>query len=90
MYYRANYKDCNKKRCGLNNIIITILFIIFKFKQSKDIPFNLYNQEDINKDKFWDYISNKGKPYYNLETSKAFEIISNFQVNENNKALKDY
>ena len=43
MYYRANYKDCNKKRCGLNNIIITILFIIFKFKQSKDIPFNLYN-----------------------------------------------
>ena len=90
MYYRANYKDCNKKRCGLNNIIITILFIIFKFKQSKDIPFNLYNQEDINKDKFWDYISNKGKPYYNLETSKAFEIISNFQVNENDKALKDY
>jgi hypothetical protein len=43
IYYRANYKDYNKKRCGLNNIIITILFIIFKFKQSKDIPFNLYN-----------------------------------------------
>jgi len=90
IYYRANYKDNNKRRCGLNNIIITILFIIYKFKQSKDIPFNLYNQEDINKDKFWDYISNKGKPYYNLETSKAFEIISNFQVNKNDKVLKDY
>jgi hypothetical protein len=43
IYYKANYKDCNKKRYRLNNIIITILFIIFKFKQSKDIPFNLYN-----------------------------------------------
>jgi len=90
IYHRVNYKDNNKRRCGLNNIIITIIFIIFKFKQSQDIPFNLYNQDDINKDKFWDYINNRSKPYYNLKTSKAFEIISNFQVIKNDKVLKDY
>ena len=32
IYHRANYKDNNKRRYRLNNIIIIILFIIFKFK----------------------------------------------------------
>ena len=39
---------------------------------------------------FWDYISNRGYNYYKMPSSKEFEIISRFKVNNNRDVIVEF
>lgn len=83
-------KDYSYKRFyTLKDKVFIILYIIYTKKLSTIISFIYYNQDYIDRDLFWDFISNRGLKWKGLEISKAFEIISKFSINPSNRAL-DY
>jgi hypothetical protein len=92
-YYKFNYlnKKDKYKKCKLSLITLTLIYIIFKNKKSKEIPFQLYQIIDPINNSIWDFISNKAPSYFNIkETSKAFLIIMTFKSNSQDKILENY